>query len=378
MADSLPQSVIGSCLSLSEQGLEFGEGFFDRIEIGRIARQEHHPGIPGPYRLTSPWALVDVEIAPDHHIAGFKLWRQLGGDISVESLAIDGASITQGATSSWQRSPACSRQAGDKGLGMPFAEGSICRKPLALNAASPQRGHIGFNRSLVNEYPPCGLCPDRRQAMFVPFIAGQSEAVLLIVLCASMAGAEDFVQIERWGNRKPDFPRRFLPFAKGVPSHDPLNDVINALPAESFQACFTAWVDAPREAAPDIIAIDGKTSRRSHKGLRLRSNVTEKPRSNGATSSLPQSLPPGALPPRFAPTGTSKTALPAAGRRQTYEPQPHLKHQPQGKHKGAKKNTRLRQSISRKGNKRKIITPFKRLPWGLAPETIAVGPLSSV
>ena len=56
------------------------------------------------------------------------------------------------------------------------------------------------------------------------------EAVLLIVLCASMAGAEDFVQLARWGNRKPDFLRRFLPFAKGVPSHDPLNDVINALP----------------------------------------------------------------------------------------------------------------------------------------------------
>ena len=56
-----------------------------------------------------------------------------------------------------------------------------------------------------------------------------------------MAGAEDFVQIERWANRKLDFPRRFLPFAKGVPSHDTLNDVINALPAESFQACWRAW-----------------------------------------------------------------------------------------------------------------------------------------
>ena len=90
------------------------------------------------------------------------------------------------------------------------------------------------------------------------------EAVLLIVLCASMAGAEDFVQIERWGNSRLDFLRCFLPFAKGVPSHDPLNDVINALPAERFQACFTAWVDALREAACDMAAIDDKTSRRSH------------------------------------------------------------------------------------------------------------------
>ena len=54
----------------------------------------------------------------------------------------------------------------------------------------------------------------------------------------ALAGAEDFVQIERWANRKLDFPRRFLSFAKGVPSHDTLNDVINTLPAESFQVCF--------------------------------------------------------------------------------------------------------------------------------------------
>ena len=58
------------------------------------------------------------------------------------------------------------------------------------------------------------------------------EEVLLIVLCATMAGAEDFVQIERWGNRKLDFPRRFLPFAKGVPSHDTLNAMIARVEAE--------------------------------------------------------------------------------------------------------------------------------------------------
>ena len=41
------------------------------------------------------------------------------------------------------------------------------------------------------------------------------EEVLLIVLCATMAGAEDFVQIERWGNRKLDFLRRFLMYSPG-------------------------------------------------------------------------------------------------------------------------------------------------------------------
>ena len=88
--------------------------------------------------------------------------------------------------------------------------------------------------------------------------------VLMTVLCATMAGAEDFVEVERWAKRKLDFLRRFLPFAAGIPSHDTLNDVINALPAESLQACFVAWVEGLRDTDPDIVAIDGKTSRRSH------------------------------------------------------------------------------------------------------------------
>ncbi len=38
---------------------------------------------------------------------------------------------------------------------------------------------------------------------------------------------------------------------------------MNALPAPFFAACFTAWVESLRETAPDIVAIDGKTSRQS-------------------------------------------------------------------------------------------------------------------
>lgn len=89
------------------------------------------------------------------------------------------------------------------------------------------------------------------------------DEVLLVVLCGVMAGAEDFVEISRWGQRKIDFLRRFKPFARGVPSHDTLNDVLNALPAALFAECFTAWVESLRKAGPDIVAIDGKTSRRA-------------------------------------------------------------------------------------------------------------------
>jgi hypothetical protein len=88
--------------------------------------------------------------------------------------------------------------------------------------------------------------------------------ILLLVLCATLAGMEDFVEIKLWGEQRLGFLRRFLPYERGVPAHDTLNDVINALDPEAFKSCFLAWVAGLRDAAPEIIAIDGKTSRRSH------------------------------------------------------------------------------------------------------------------
>ena len=102
---------------------------------------------------------------------------------------------------------------------------------------------------------------DPRQAWKVTY---RLPEILLIVLCATMAGAQDFVECQRWAARKLDFLRRLLPFADGIPSHDVLNDVINALPAASFSDCFVSWVAGLRDGEPDIVAIDGKTSRRAH------------------------------------------------------------------------------------------------------------------
>jgi hypothetical protein len=84
--------------------------------------------------------------------------------------------------------------------------------------------------------------------------------ILPLVLCATLSGMEDFVEIRLWGDERLDFLRRFLPCERGLPAHV----VINALDADLFKACFAAGVEALREKEPDIIAIDGKTSRRSH------------------------------------------------------------------------------------------------------------------
>lgn len=88
--------------------------------------------------------------------------------------------------------------------------------------------------------------------------------VLLLVLCASLCGMDDFVETRMWGDQRLDFLRRFYPFERGLPSHDTLNDIVNGLDPQLFQACFTRWVEGLRDDMPEVVAIDGKTSRRTH------------------------------------------------------------------------------------------------------------------
>jgi len=114
------------------------------------------------------------------------------------------------------------------------------------------------SKSLIDHF---AALDDPRQAWKVVYPLAE---ILLLVLCATVAGAEDFVEIRRWGTMNRDFLRRFLPYADGIASHDTLNDTINALDGELFAACFSAWVESLCEAEPDIVAIDGKTSRRTH------------------------------------------------------------------------------------------------------------------
>ena len=72
------------------------------------------------------------------------------------------------------------------------------------------------------------------------------------------------MEIQLWGQERLDFLRRFLPYEPGIPSHDTLGDVLAALDPDQFKHCFTTWVESLRDDAAKIIAIDGKTSRRSH------------------------------------------------------------------------------------------------------------------
>lgn len=86
--------------------------------------------------------------------------------------------------------------------------------------------------------------------------------VIVIALCAVMAEAESFYDIEEFGKVKQEWLSGFLDLKHGIPSHDTFNRVFARLNPAAFQACFFEWVrDAigGRLSAGDVVSVDGKT-----------------------------------------------------------------------------------------------------------------------
>jgi predicted transposase YbfD/YdcC len=88
--------------------------------------------------------------------------------------------------------------------------------------------------------------------------------IIVIALCAVIAGAQDWQQIETFGRKRLDWLRRFLALPNGLPSHDTIERVFARLQPQAFLACFRDWVRAVSAALRIAhIAIDGKTLRGS-------------------------------------------------------------------------------------------------------------------
>jgi predicted transposase YbfD/YdcC len=86
--------------------------------------------------------------------------------------------------------------------------------------------------------------------------------ILAITLCAVLCGADSFEQIERFGEAREGWLRRFLALPNGIPSHDTFNRVLAALDRKQFAACFGRWMTALCPATGlRPIAIDGKACR---------------------------------------------------------------------------------------------------------------------
>jgi predicted transposase YbfD/YdcC len=88
--------------------------------------------------------------------------------------------------------------------------------------------------------------------------------ILLLVVCGTIADCDDYEDIAAWGAAHIGFLRKHLPYAHGVPGERWLTILMNRINPALFAAAFEGWV---RESWPEkagFVAIDGKTSRRSH------------------------------------------------------------------------------------------------------------------
>jgi predicted transposase YbfD/YdcC len=83
------------------------------------------------------------------------------------------------------------------------------------------------------------------------------------MFCGVICGAESWRDFSDFGESKLDYLRRFSPLKNGIPSKNTFCRVISSLNPEAFKDCFVSWIRSVQTDLGDVIAIDGKTLRRS-------------------------------------------------------------------------------------------------------------------
>jgi len=88
--------------------------------------------------------------------------------------------------------------------------------------------------------------------------------IIAIAICSAIAGADGWTDVASFGRSKEAWLRTFLELPGGIPSHDTFGRVFSLLEPQAFQNAFRDWVCAIQERVQGVVAIDGKTVRRSH------------------------------------------------------------------------------------------------------------------
>jgi hypothetical protein len=147
----LADGFVASRSRLSQQSFELGEDLLDRIEVGRIFRQEDEARPNIADRLPHRPSLVGAEIVEDHDVARLERRDKELFDIGVEALAIDGPVEQTG------RFDAVVAQGGEESRGLPFAMRDLVDKALSLWSPTPQAGHIGLGPGFIDEHQAPGV-----------------------------------------------------------------------------------------------------------------------------------------------------------------------------------------------------------------------------
>jgi hypothetical protein len=143
--------VVCSGFGLSQQSLEFGEDLLDRIEVGRVFRQEHEARPDGSDGLSHRLSLVGAEIVEDDDVARLEGGREELFDIGAKAFAVNGAVEQAG------RIDAVIAQGGKKRRGLPAAMRNLVDEALAFRRPAAQAGHVGLRPGLVDEHQAPGI-----------------------------------------------------------------------------------------------------------------------------------------------------------------------------------------------------------------------------
>lgn len=167
-----PCVLEGPLLCVAHPVFDLGKGLFDRIEVGRVWRQEPEPGSGGFEDVTDGLGLVRAEIVHDDDVARPQDRNELLLDISAKALAVD-RSVEDA-----RSRELVTAQRTEEGQRTPVALGSEGAQTLAPLSPAAQRRHVGLDPGLIDEDEPSGIetglpCPP------APTPAGDDRAGLL-------------------------------------------------------------------------------------------------------------------------------------------------------------------------------------------------------